>query len=233
MKQVIHRMLTELKTLDFGPPVTYVYNPLDYAKKGHDLYWRRYGTPPKKTVLVGMNPGPWGMAQTGVPFGEISAVKNWLGIEAEIHTPENCHPKRPIEGFFCPKSEVSGRRFWGWAERRFGKPEQFFFDFFVINYCPLMFLEETGRNRTPDKLPKAEKKRLFEICDTVLRAWVAYLAPDLVIGVGKFAETRALTALGDYQGKIGRITHPSPANPLANKGWEERIEAEMAKMDCL
>jgi len=42
-----------------------------------------------------MNPGPWGMAQTGVPFGEINAVKDWLGINAEVDKPQKQHPKRP------------------------------------------------------------------------------------------------------------------------------------------
>ena len=33
----------------------------------------------KKLIFVGMNPGPFGMVQCGVPFGEIAAVRDWMG----------------------------------------------------------------------------------------------------------------------------------------------------------
>ena len=226
---IIDTLIKELDALTFGTPVTHVYNPLKYARKSHDLYLHQYGTPPKEVILLGMNPGPWGMAQTGVPFGEIEAVRGWMGIEADVGKPEDENTKRPIEGFACEKSEVSGYRLWGWAKDRFGSPDRFFSRFFVANYCPLVFMEEGGRNRTPDKLPKPEKKPLFDACDAALRTTVEYLQPQYVIGVGAFAETRAKAALKGMDVNIGRITHPSPANPRANKGWAERIEKELAE----
>ena len=58
-----------------------------------------------------MNPGPWGMVQTGVPFGEVSLVREWLGIDATIRRPKVLHPDRPVEGFLCQRREVSGSRF--------------------------------------------------------------------------------------------------------------------------
>ena len=151
--QVARELGSAVGSLDFGPPVTHVYNPLDYAWKPHLQYLERYGAAPKEVVFVGMNPGPWGMAQTGVPFGEVNLVRDWLGIEAPVGHPEPEHPKRAIAGFACTRSEVSGRRVWGWARDRFGTPQAFFSRFFVANYCPLAFLEESGRNRTPDRLP--------------------------------------------------------------------------------
>jgi single-strand selective monofunctional uracil DNA glycosylase len=51
-----------------------------------------------------------------------------------------------------------------------------------------------------------------------------------VIGVGLFAEERARIALSDMDVAIGRITHPSPANPKANQGWDAIIEKEFAGM---
>src|SRR5690606_19431577 len=142
---------------------------------------------PKEVVLVGMNPGPFGMAQTGVPFGEVAAVRDWMGIEAAIGRPPEEHPKRPVLGFDCPRSEVSGARLWGWAKDRFGTPEAFFARFFVINYCPLVFLEESGRNRTPDKLPAAEREALTAVCDRALRDSIEVLSPQHVVGVGTWA----------------------------------------------
>ena len=229
-KEITNTLIRDLAPLTFSLPVTHVYNPLMYAEKSHDAYFKRYGSPPKEVLLLGMNPGPFGMAQTGVPFGEVHAVINWLGIRAMVKEPEFPHPKRPVQGFSCPKSEVSGKRLWGWAQKRFGEPDRFFSRFFVVNYCPLIFMEETGRNRTPDKLPKSEKELLFEGCDRALKSMVALLTPKYVIGVGAFAEKRAKTALGGLDVTIGRITHPSPANPKANKGWEELMDRELSEM---
>ncbi len=223
-------LAAELATLHFDPPVAHVYNPLEYAREPHHAYLRRYGRPPREVVLLGMNPGPWGMVQTGVPFGEIQAVHDWLGIEGRVDRPPGEHPKRPVLGFACTRSEVSGRRLWGWARRVFATPERFFARFFVANYCPLAFLEESGRNRTPDRLPAAERVTLFAACDRALARTVRLLQPRLVVGIGRFAEERARAALEGTSVEIGRITHPSPANPRANREWDSLVEAELAAL---
>jgi single-strand selective monofunctional uracil DNA glycosylase len=209
------------------PPVTHVYNPLEYAWAPFRAYCERFGQGSRRVLLLGMNPGPWGMAQTGVPFGEVSLVREWLGIEEKVGRPEPEHPKRPVHGFACKRREVSGARLWGFARERFGTPERFFRDFLVLNYCPLAFIEVSGKNRTPDKLPPEARAPLFAACDRALRAQVAYHQPEFVVGVGAFAEGRARAALGDTDVKIGRISHPSPASPVANAGWADRVVAEL------
>lgn len=225
------KICRELDGMTFAPPVAYVYNPLEYAWKSHSQYLRRYGQGPKDYLLLGMNPGPFGMAQTGVPFGEVSLVRDFMGIEAPVGKPEPEHPKRPITGFDCTRSEVSGARLWGWAQERFGSAERFFAQFFVHNFCPLVFMDEGGRNLTPDKLPAAEQKPLFAACDAFLHRVVEILQPRMVIGVGAFAETRARKALADIEGlDFGRILHPSPASPLANRGWAPAAEKGFAEL---
>jgi single-strand selective monofunctional uracil DNA glycosylase len=173
------------------------------------------------------------MAQTGIPFGDVAMVRDFLGVEAEVLTPERQHAARPIQGFACTRSEVSGTRLWGWARKRFETAERFFADFFVMNYCPLAFLEASGKNRTPDKLPRGEQAALFEACDQALAAAARSLAPRYVIGIGGFAETAAQRALAGSGTPIGTILHPSPANPKANKGWAEIIEQQLAKLGVL
>lgn len=210
-----------------GGAVSHVYNPLEYAWAPHRLYLERYGGGRPQVVLVGMNPGPWGMAQTGVPFGDVAMVRDWLGIEAPVRRPANEHPKRPVEGFACHRREVSGQRLWGWARDAFGTPQRFFTRFFVINYCPLCFLEGSGRNRTPDKLPPSDRERLFAVCDPALRAAVECLRPTYVLGLGGFAAGRLTAALGDGPLRLGQLLHPSPANPLANRGWAEQVEGKL------
>jgi single-strand selective monofunctional uracil DNA glycosylase len=215
-----------VEALKFGKPVTHTYNPLQYAWKPHEQYLRRFGSTAKRVVFLGMNPGPFGMVQTGVPFGEIKAVRDWLGIESEIDRPTKQHPKRPIEGFQCARSEVSGQRLWGLFAERFGPAEAFFREHIVMNYCPLAFLEETGRNLTPDKLTAPAKRALFEACDRHLQEAVTALQPAWVIGIGGFAAGRAAEVLCG-NASFGQILHPSPASPLANRGWAETVTEQL------
>lgn len=213
----------------FSPPVTHVYNPLDYAFKSHRTYLERYCRRDAEIILLGMNPGPWGMVQTGVPFGEVALVRDWLGICEEVAKPAKEHPKRPIDGFNCERSEVSGQRLWGWARDRFGSAEAFFKRFFVWNYCPLAFMEESGRNRTPDKLPADEREPLYATCDRALTRIVEFVSPSLILGVGKFGEARARAALDDSIA-ISSILHPSPASPAANRGWVNQVERQLGEL---
>ncbi len=217
-----------LSSLTFAAPVSHVYNPLDYAWAPHEQYLSRYGNGKKRVVFLGMNPGPFGMVQTGVPFGEIGMVRDWLGIEAPVKRPARENPKRPIEGFACTRSEVSGRRLWGLFRERFGNAKAFFADAFVANYCPLAFFDQ-GRNLTPDKLPAGETAPLYAACDAHLRRLVAALQAEWLIGVGAFAETRAAIALAgtEVDVRISRILHPSPASPAANRGWGEAAAAQL------
>src|SRR5215831_613721 len=115
---VADALARDLDALRFRKPVTHVYDPLGYARAGWRAYAERWGRGPKEVVLVGMNPGPFGMAQTGVPFGEVELVRDWLGIDAKIGRPPREHPKRPVEGFACARREVSGQRLWGFARER-------------------------------------------------------------------------------------------------------------------
>ena len=232
-RAVARALADRVDRLRFAPPVAAVYNPLQYARRSHERYLDLAMRPGVPALLLGMNPGPWGMAQTGVPFGEIALVRDWMGIDEPVEKPPQEHPKRPVAGFACTRSEVSGRRLWGWAQTRFGTPEAFFRHFTVWNYCPLAFLEETGRNRTPDKLPANEREPLYAACDDALRALVDWLQPQAVIGVGKFAETRARHALGEDGPRIGTVLHPSPASPVANRGWEPQAEKQLQALGLL
>ncbi|MBI3298370.1 MAG: single-stranded DNA-binding protein [Elusimicrobia bacterium] len=217
--------------LRFAAPVAYVYNPLDYAWDPHRSYLERWGAGRPEVLLLGMNPGPFGMAQTGVPFGEVSLVRDWLGVTGKVGKPGREHPKRPISGFDCARSEVSGARLWGWAKARFVTPEKFFKKFLVLNYCPLVFMEEGGKNLTPDGLPAAERAPLEAACDEALRRFAAHYKPRLVVGVGQFAERRARVALSEAGCGFGNILHPSPASPKANKGWAEEVERQFKALD--
>ncbi len=226
------RLRQATQDLVFSKPIHTVYRPLDYAWELH-REWLRRAQPGAPAVLLGMNPGPWGMVQTGVPFGEVNAVRDWLHIEGTVRPPQAQHPKRPIEGLACKRSEVSGKRLWSWAKDRFGTPEEFFQSFFILNWCPLAFLEESGRNRTPDKLPQKERDPLIRACDDHLRQAITTLRPSMVVGVGVFARKQAERALADSNVGFGTILHPSPASPAANRGWAPQVDRQLQELGLL
>jgi single-strand selective monofunctional uracil DNA glycosylase len=226
----------EVDEFTFGPPVACIYNPLRYAWRLHEQYVRKWGASPRRVLMMGMNPGPWGMAQTGVPFGEVEVVRDFLGLNGEVGRPDPEHPKRPVQGLACPRSEVSGRRLWGYFSEKFGGPEGFFAQHFVLNYCPLVFMEESARNLTPNKLPAAEAAILFAACDRWLIRMVDLYEPEWVVGVGGFARQKldALfgpksprESLGHVPAHIGTVLHPSPASPAANRGWAAAAERQL------
>lgn len=205
-------------TLEFAPTIPWVYHPLEYAWDAHREYIARYAHETCEVLFLGMNPGPWGMAQTGVPFGQIAAARDWLKIEGRIERPAREHPKRPIEGWSCGRSEVSGDRLWGLFRSRFQTPERFFKTHYVANYCPLVFMEESARNVTPDKLPVKLRGPLEAMCDNHLSKLIEAFQPEWIIGVGGWAEAcAARVAAGGT--RVGRILHPSPASPAANRDW--------------
>lgn len=223
VRQQLQQLNRHFQKLKFSLP--WVYNPWDYAAESYLEYWDRYGGPGKEIVLLGMNPGPWGMAQTGIPFGEVSLTRDWLGIRAPIGKPDREHPKRPVLGWQCPRSEVSGKRLWGFLRERFGQPEAFFRRGYVANYCPLVFMQESGANVTPDKLPRSQREPLLELCDQSLLFHLQELQPQKLIGVGRWAQQQAQNLIDREQLPIQvlGIPHPSPANPAANRGWGQEL----------
>lgn len=244
--RLTRRFSEEIDKLCFSIPVAYVYNPLDYARGPHEKYLNMYGQGEKRVLFVGMNPGPWGMVQTGVPFGEVTLIKEWLNIEGKVDKPPRLHPKRPVDGFKCTRHEPSGKRLWGLMRTRFHTPEAFFKEHFVANYCPLAFFDKEGKNVTPDKLAKSERIPLLNTCNAYLGETIRLLQPLYVIGVGQFALDQVnvtlqwLAQLPDGEQaalhrpltKIipGKILHPSPSNPAANSGWAEQATKQLIEL---
>ena len=223
----LRRLAREVDRLRFSPPVRYVYNPLRYARDPAERYVATFAAHGAEAVFLGMNPGPWGMAQTGVPFGEIEAVRDWLHVEGKILQPAAIHPRVPVRGFDCPRSEVSGRRLWGLARERFGDARAMIGHWFVANYCPLLFLDDEGRNITPDKLAGPDRAELFPLCDRFLGLLLAVLRPRWVVGVGAFARQRLEAVAGPLGIEVTSILHPSPASPAANRGWARQAKAAL------
>ena len=218
----------EAQALRFSPPVEYVYNPLLYAREPFERYIERYASGPRRVLLLGMNPGPWGMTQPGVPFGEVSTVREWLSVDGTVGQPDRPHPRVAVTGFSCRRSEVSGRRLWGLLREHYVSAAEMSRDLFVGNYCPLMFLDGAGKNVTPDRIAAPDRAPLYALCDRFLLVIVKSLQPRWVTGVGRFAARRAEEALASApvsaarpgaDVRVATLPHPSPANPAANRDW--------------
>lgn len=227
------QLCEEMEALTFSAPVAYTYNPLTYAWAGHEAYIRRFAGGQKDVLYLGMNPGPFGMAQTGVPFGEIAAVTLWMGITAPVGVPAATHPKRPIQGFSCPRSEVSGRRLWGLFEEMYGTAEAFFSRAYVANYCPLIWMSESGANITPTQLPKEQVAQIDAACQRHLVRLIEILQPKCLVGVGGYALKQLELAAAQLPGQqftLGTMLHPSPASPVANKHWPEKPRQQICEL---
>lgn len=228
--EAARELCAEVAALRFSAPVACTYNPLDYARAGYEAYVRRFARGPREVLYLGMNPGPFGMAQTGVPFGEVAAVTLWMGLSAPIGQPEPMHPKRPVLGFACPRSEVSGRRLWGLFAEMYGTAEAFFAHSFVANYCPLIWMSASGANITPDKLPREQREAVEAACHRHLVRLLEILQPRCLVGVGKYATEhleQAAAALPQRPLTLGTMLHPSPASPAANRGWPQVPRAQL------
>ena len=206
-----------------------VYNPLAYAWEPHRAYLELASGGGAKTLLLGMNPGPHGMGQMGIPFAATSVVRELLKItNLEVGQPRKPHPKIPISGLDLPKEEVSGTRLWGLLANEYGSAESIFKSVFLLNHCPLMlFSGERATNITPDKITGPTTKALLERCDEHLREVVDIMQIERVIGVGRYSEKRALNALSGIDISVTTCWHPSPASPLANRNkgedWKKNV----------
>ncbi len=203
----------------------YIYNPLVYANEMFFEYIREYVAFPTKYLFLGMNPGPFGMTQTGIPFGEINIVLEYLKLNKPIDSPTIEHPNRKIEGLNINRSEISGKRLWGYIKQKYPNPYEMRNNIYIANYCPLVFLssQKTAKNITPNKLKKETRLKIDNICDQYLFETIDLLECEKLIGIGKYA----MGKLKNDKIPFSSILHPSPASPLANKGWAEQAEKQL------
>ncbi|XP_023364847.1 single-strand selective monofunctional uracil DNA glycosylase-like [Otolemur garnettii] len=97
------RLNSELSQLQFSEPGGIMYNPVEYVWEPHHSCVTHYC----QVLFLGMNPASFDLAQTGVPFGEVSMVRDWLDIGGPVLTPPQEHPKQPALGLECPQSEAN------------------------------------------------------------------------------------------------------------------------------
>uniref|UniRef100_A0A182VYR0 Uracil-DNA glycosylase-like domain-containing protein n=1 Tax=Anopheles minimus TaxID=112268 RepID=A0A182VYR0_9DIPT len=203
------------------------YDPIEYASEIHCAYLQRFLDGPKHVLFIGMNPGPWGMCQTGVPFGYVPAVRDWMGLRGAVAKPTPELAARPVEGLACTREEQSGKRWWGLYEELCGTSDRFFHSCFVYNLCPLAFFHQSGRNITPSELKGKAKGEIQAISEQYLETALTLLKPKIVISVGRYTEDRIKTLTKRNKIDPTIVTycmpHPSPRS-LNNTNWPEKAK---------
>ncbi|KAF7991960.1 hypothetical protein HCN44_010761 [Aphidius gifuensis] len=202
-----------LDKLNYNNPIDYIYCPIIYAKTVHFNYLNKYCRDKKNIMILGMNPGPWGMSQTGVPFGEINIVIDWLKINGHIDKPKRQHEQRQVDGFSCKRSEISGRKFWSLFKKLSNNPDTFFRHCFLRNFFKptIIIIIIAG----------PEQKKLQEFCDQALIEVIKILDVKVIIGVGRFSEQRAkkVVKTAKLSTKVLWMIHPSPRATIG-KNWQ-------------
>ncbi|XP_055849953.1 single-strand selective monofunctional uracil DNA glycosylase [Episyrphus balteatus] len=226
----------ELANLKF-PNITHVYNPIEYAFDLHCQYLKKYLNGPKKMLLIGMNPGPNGMAQNGVPFGNTNTVKNLMKIEGQVEQPPSLHPKRPVTGLACKTEEPSGVRIWTLIGKLAGSLEIFSQQCFMHNFCPLAFFDVQGKNITPGELKGDVKAEVRNICLKYLEQEIQLIQPEIIIAIGSYVGDcmKRLAKQSIYIGsniKILQLAHPSPRS-VNNNNWPEKATEFFESNDLL
>lgn len=227
----------ELNELQFPKNITHIYNPIVYALNLHCQYIKKFLNGKKKVMLIGMNPGPNGMVQNGVPFGNTNTVKNLMKIQGQVDQPPSLNPKRPVTGLSCTTEEPSGVRIWNLLQKLAGSLEVFGEQCFLHNFCPLAFFDEQGKNITPSELKGKIKSTLRDICLKYLEKEIQLIQPEIIIAIGSYVgdSLRKLSKQSIYVRtniKILQLAHPSPRS-LNNNNWPEKATEFFESNDLL
>jgi Uracil DNA glycosylase superfamily. len=175
-----------------------------------------------RTLYLGMNPGPYGMYRTGIPFCDFVTKREFLKITASVDETfidvDAVRGEKPDE----KRREVSGMRLWGLFESVYHSPERFFSSSLVLSYSPLIFFRSEGRraNIALSDVKSLDRKRIEKVSDEFLKRYIKELKCDTLVGIGDYAH-RALVRCSDGE-RLLKIAHPSPANPAANGDWAGR-----------
>jgi len=178
-------------------PDIVVINPLEYLWLQYGYYTSCYHNQYPRAMIIGMNPGPKGMSQTGIPFGSPNIIPSILPNKSlfnEIRDNEGSpvsSPHRRITGPSNTTVEVSGNRLWSALIKRYGDFKSITSEIFVDNICPLLFLcgKNGSKNLTPDKLtPSPAKIILIRLCTERLQKIYQCLGePSNIVALGRWS----------------------------------------------
>ena len=132
-----------------------VWNPGSYGAPWHRVFREIYPLRERPILMFGLNPGPYGMGQTGIPFTDVRRLRQCLPKMALTLRERGREPRVPglaprsLRRFFTREFESSAVRVYRFLELGWGSAEKGWRSVGVANSCPLLFLDPEGRNQTP------------------------------------------------------------------------------------
>ncbi|XP_037927861.1 single-strand selective monofunctional uracil DNA glycosylase-like [Teleopsis dalmanni] len=211
--------------------ITHIYNPVEYAADLHCEYLRKYLDRPKRVVFLAVHPEQNGMAQTGVPFGNVSTVRDMMKLCGEVKQPNRLHPKHPVLGLNCHINEPSGVRFWGLMDKIAGSLDTFSEQCFVHTFCPLLFFNEYGRTIEPCVLPFEIKYPMRDLLVEALCKEMKLVQPEIIVVTGNYVYN-GLQRSELYAKTLLVMTNPHPWVPN-NHNWVRRSERWLYQYDIV
>ena len=98
-------------------------------------------------------------------------------------------------------------------------------------------MNAAGRNVTQPELPLDVRRQLNQVCDEILMEIIQLLGVEIIVCLGRFVESRVKSVLKDYRldgsVRIECMSHPSPLNRTAHKGWESIALQQLQQMDVM
>lgn len=218
-----------------------VYNPLSYAWQLHQRYLRRFVTqgpqtePPfevggmgpsvstqqRRVLFIGMNPGPFGMMQTGCPFGDKVSARQLGGLPgvplSDRHTESLDLSKlttlkaRRTQGFGIKQRETSGQRFWEgmtelWPLTSIGRARV------TAGGAPIVLFDEEPDRRAAMSTDPIE----VMLCDCFVMNYSPLCFIDSATGKNVIPEKLS----AEYQRIMGEICDPYLASVILDMGIE-------------
>ncbi|KAI8124664.1 hypothetical protein FF38_10666 [Lucilia cuprina] len=221
----------KLRNITTPLEISYIYNPVEYAADLHQAYLKKYLKGGKKVLFIGLNPGPNGMGQTGIPFGNITTVRDKMGLNGTVNQPPNIHPKRPVNGLATTIEEPSGKRLWTkFQELSDGSLDIFFEQCFVYNFCPLLFYNSKGDYISPQKLKAPYNRQISNACLHTIEQILELIQPEVIVAIGRYAYDNLKAVKYCIEKRLLYLRHPSPR--ACTKNWS-KIADEFFKNENL
>jgi single-strand selective monofunctional uracil DNA glycosylase len=224
-----------------------IWNPGLYAASWHALFRKEYPASAGCILVFGLNPGPYGMAQTGIPFTDLKRLREHLPRLAKGLERRGCSlagvglAPRSLRPYLSRTFESSAVRVYRFLSRGWGSAEDGWRSVVVANPCSLLFMDAAGENRTPADLVGAVSRRtgslvaarrLRERCNALrrlaAREAVRVLSPRGVVLLGKDAQRAMQTGIAPLLGPDSILGWEHPARAVPDR-WAMGLLEEIKR----
>jgi single-strand selective monofunctional uracil DNA glycosylase len=216
-----------------------VLDPSRYGERWHAPFRRLYPPRARPLLVFGLNPGPYGMAQTGIPFTDLKRLAQGLPrLAAELaRSGERLSlpglAPSSLQPFLTRTFESSSVRVHRFLRLAHGSAERAFREVVFVNPCPLLFIDRAlGENRTPADLPRALRAGVDEARVEVVSVAVARLRARGAIVLGRDAAAALSVPLRARLGERAVVEWEHPARAVPDI-WARGLLAALRRRGLL